>query len=157
MIRSGMTLSEIIITIGVIAFAVPLILAATGNAYQIRQAAEVDTRSAWLARDVQRRIINGWTASASNSGDEETFPFPTSSPSTMEISFSQNGTWLRESTDRAAYLALIKAEPFTSNSVQSQLTPLARITITIQYPAKASPNHRKQLSYQFLSSRNGMP
>lgn len=152
-----MTLSEIIIALGVIACTIPLILAATGNAYQTRQAAEADTRSAWLVRDVQRRIMDGWAQPGSKTGDLHAIPFPTSSPTTMELSFKQDGTWLPYGSDQAAYLALIKAEPYMPEPAHAQVTPLARITIRIQYPAKAPSNHRKQLSYRFLSSRNGMP
>ena len=156
-LKSGMILSEIVIAIGIIAFAIPLILAATGNAYQTRQAAEADTRSAWLVRDVQRAIMNEWANSGSNTAIENTFPFPTSSPVTMELSFRQDGISTPEGSDKAVYLALIKAEPYMPSVDHSQRTPLARVSIKIQYPAKASPNHRKQLTYQFLSTRNGMP
>ncbi len=156
-LKSGMTLSEIVIAIGIIAFTIPLILAATGNAHQTRQAAEADTRSAWLVRDVQRKIMNEWANSGSNSAIENTFTFPTSSPVTMELSFKRDGSWLPRESDEAVYVALVRAEPYMPNTDHSRSTPLARVTIKIQYPAKASPNHRKQLTYQFLSTRNGMP
>lgn len=156
-LKSGMTLSEIVIAIGIIAFTIPLILAATGNAYQTRQAAEADTRSTWLVRDVQRAIINDWENSGSNTAIEDAFPFPTSSPSTMELRFNQHGTWLPRESDNAVYLALVKAEAYMSNTDHSQGTPLARVSIRIQYPAKASPKYRKQLTYQFLSTRHGIP
>ncbi len=59
--RPGMTLMEVVIAIGVVAFVVPLILAATGSAGSSRRDAEADTRSAWIAKEVQRQMILKWS------------------------------------------------------------------------------------------------
>ncbi len=58
--HTGMTLMEVVIAIGVVAFVIPLILAATGSAGNSRRNAEADTHSAWIARDVQQNMIVAW-------------------------------------------------------------------------------------------------
>ena len=155
----GMTLTELVIAIAIIAFAIPLILAASGGAHQTRQAAEADTRSSWLVRDVQRRIINGWSVPMPSRGFEKSFPFPSAgSPEvTMELSYNQDGELLAEANGQATYLVTVTAEPYVPPPNQTIASTLALISINIQYPAKAFPNKRKKLTYQFISLRNGIP
>lgn len=158
MLKSGMTLSEVVIAMGIIAFSVPLIIAASGGAHHSRQAAEADTRSAWLVRDVQRKIMSGWAEAETSSDIENAFPFPSAySPEVvMELSYKQDGALLAEETDQAIYIVKVEAEPYLPRLNQSKASSLARVSIQIQYPAKASPNKRKKLTYQFISTRDGV-
>lgn len=154
----GMTLSEVVIAIAIIAFTIPLILAASGGAQHTRQAAEADTRSAWLVRDVQRRITNEWSEATQNSDHENAFPFPT--PATPEVTidmcYMKDGRYIPEDIDQAVYLVTVKAEQYTQSADYPMAAALARITIEIQYPANASSNNLKKLTYQYLSARVGM-
>ncbi len=158
MLKSGMTLSEVVIAIGIIAFSVPLIVAATGGAHHSRQAADADTRSAWLVRDVQRKIMSEWAEAMKPSGYEITFPFPSADTPevAMELRYKQDGALLVEDADQATYLVKVEAEPYLPRLNQSKASSLARVSIQIQYPAKASPNKRKKLTYQFISTRDGI-
>ncbi len=158
MLKTGMTLSEVVIAIGIIAFSIPLIVAASGGAYHSLQAAEADTRSAWLVRDVRRNIMSGWAEAMESSDFEHAFPFPSvNSPKVvMELRYRQDGTLLVEDTDQAIYIVKVEAEPYLPRLNQSKATSLARVSIQIQYPAKASPNKRKKLTYQFISTRDGV-
>lgn len=158
--KRGLTLTEVVIAIAIIAFTIPLILAASGGAHQTRQAAEADTRSSWLVRDVERRIMNGWSETAPSSGFAKSFPFPSADTPevTMELSYKQDGRLLAEATTgQATYLVTLTAEPYVPTPNQTNAPTLALISINIQYPAKASPNKRKELTYQFISSRHGIP
>jgi type II secretory pathway pseudopilin PulG len=158
MSKAGMTLSEVVIAIGIIAFSIPLIVAASGGAYQSRQAAETETRSAWLVRDVQRNIINKWAQTKTPSNFENTFPFPSiDSPQVvMELRYKQDGTLLADDTDQAIYLVKVMAEPYFAHVNQSKALSLAKVTIHIRYPAKASSKNRKILIYQFICTRDGI-
>lgn len=158
MLKSGMTLSEVVIAIGIIAFSVPLIVAASGGAHHSRQAAEADTRSAWLVRDVQRKIMSGWAEAETSSDMKNAFPFPSaySQEVVMELSYKQDGTLPNEETDQAIYIVKVEAEPYLPRLNQSNASSLARVSIQIQYPAKATPNKRKKLTYQFISTRDGV-
>jgi len=50
--RRGLTLMETVVALGVLAVAVPLVLAAMGTALEVRRDAEVDTRAAFIARSL---------------------------------------------------------------------------------------------------------
>ncbi len=159
MLKRGMSLAEVVMAIAVIAFSIPLILAATGGAHRSRQDAEADTRSAWLVRDVQRIINNEWSEIAQPFVPKISFPFPSgdSSEATMELAYKQDGTLITdEDIDQAVYLVTVEAGTYMTNANHSTASSLALITINIQYPAKAAPNNRKKLTYQFVSAREGI-
>lgn len=159
MLKRGMTLAEVVMAIAVIAFCIPLILAATGAAHRSRQDAEADTRSSWLVRDVQRRINNEWSEILQPFVPKISFPFPSedSSEATMELAYKQDGTLITaEANDHAVYLVTAEARAYVPDANHSTPSSLALITIQIQYPAKASPNHRKKLTYRFVSARDGI-
>ncbi|MES2982321.1 MAG: type II secretion system protein [Verrucomicrobiota bacterium] len=153
LMERGMTLSEVVMAIGIIAFSIPLIVAASGGAHRSLEAAEVDTRSAWVVRDVQRRIINAWSDSASSSHLETPLAFPSAATPevTWELGYKHDGTFLADGIDQAVYIVTVKAEPYTPNLHHSSAPALALVSIKIEYPAKASPNKRKKLSYQFIA------
>lgn len=156
--KPGMTLSEVVIAIGIIAFSIPLILAATAGAHRSLQAAEADTRSAWLVRDAQRRIISAWSYSAPTAHLDTPLAFPSADTpeATLELCYKHDGTFLAEDSNQAVYLVTVEAEPYMAAVNNSSAQPLALVSIKIEYPAKASPNKRKKLSYQFISTRDGI-
>lgn len=151
--QRGMTLSETVIAIGVIAFAIPLILAATGSAHQSRRAAEADTRSAWLARDIQRKITGDWSVRTTDGSLQDKFPFPETRAVEKEWSFNQQGGVTEAGSVTEVYRVYIKAEPFVPEMEAPTASGLVRVSISIRYPAKAVPEKRRHVDYQFLSAR----
>jgi hypothetical protein len=155
--KRGTTLTEVVIAVSVIAFSVPLILAATGGAHQSRQDAEVDTRSAWIVGDVKRRIINEWASAIQRTDEKESLIFPSieTPRSTMEIYYDQQGSLIEQDDEKAVYMVSVEASPYTQSSHDSGISNMARVIIKIQYPAKASSNNQKKLTYQFVSTQYG--
>jgi type II secretory pathway pseudopilin PulG len=156
----GMTLAEVVIAISILAFSIPLILAATGAAHRSRQATEADTRSAWLIRDVQRNIINGWSQKSQNENFVVSLNFPEvgAPKANVELVYKQDGTLILDhDVKNAVYLVTIEAEPYSQNTDYNKTAPLALISVRIQYPAKAGASKQTKLSYQFVTTREGMP
>lgn len=158
-LKSGMTLSEVVIATAIIAVCIPLMMAASGGAYRSNLDAEADTRSAWLVRDVQRRIISRWAESSSYAHSEMPFAFPSAdSPgSIMELNYKNDGTLLSDDINQATYLVTVEAEAYTPETGNTPVSSLAIVSIIIEYPAKASSNHRKKLTYQYISRRDAIP
>lgn len=154
--KRGMTLAEVVIAIAIIAFSIPLILAATGGAHRSRQAAEADTRSAWLVRDVQQRIFNTWSATSQPISLDFPFPSASSPKVTMELRYTQDGTLIDENLYQAVYLVSVEAEPYIQTPDHPTSSSLALISIKIEHPAKATSNKRTKLTYQFVSTREGI-
>lgn len=153
--KRGVSLTEVVIALSVIAFSVPLILGATGGAHQSRQDAEADTRSAWIVGDVKRRIINDWASLTqySDSKDELIFPSIENPKSTINMFYDQQGTLMGQDDEKAVYLVTVEASPYVQTHYYSDILPLARVIIKIQHPAKASPDKQKIVTYQFISAR----
>lgn len=158
--RSGMTLMEVVIAIGVVAFVVPLIFAATTSAGNSRRNAEADTRSAWLARHAQRQIIAAWAQPPVESDIETPFPFPEAAAAAsppVVLLYDREGEFVSEGGEvdedspsrvpNAAYVVTVTAE--------TQDGPIALVSITVSHPAKSAPANRGTYRYKFLSTRQG--
>lgn len=172
-IAPGMTLMEVVIAVSVMAFAVPLIFTATTSASRSRLAAEADTRSVWLTREVQREIILKWS---DDSNIEEqsiistSFPFPDagSGDSTKTLIFNNTGEFVSEGSTSdqdapstipgAAYVVSVKAETYTPPGAAATTgqDTLARVTIDVANPAKTIPGKRSQYRYIFITTRQGL-
>ena len=168
-----MTLMEVVIAIGVVAFVVPLILAATGSAGSSRRDAEADTRSAWIAKEVQRQMILKWSEdqTVEDQSDIETaFPFPGSGlgVSSKTLIFDSEGGFLSEgsSTDLdrtsrtipdAAYVVAVEASKYTPPGAfaSSGIDTLALVSIRISHPAKSPEASRSTFRYNLITSRHG--
>lgn len=147
---------EVAIAIGVVAFAIPLILAATSSVGTSRRDAEADTRSAWVAKHVQQQVIAKWTEPSMESEIESSFTFP---QTTTNLFYDRDGIFLAEdeaadpdspsSVPDAVFMVSIDAKP------QSDSTAL--VSITVQYPAKAAAKDRSSYLYKFVSIRRGLP
>lgn len=154
--QRGMTLAEVVIAIAIIASTVPLILAATSAAHRARQSTEADTRSAWLVRDVQRRIQHEWTEPEKKSNLKIPFQFPTeNSPEvTMELAYRKDGTFVpADDMKNVVYFAWIKAESYMQTTNKPKSLPLALVSIKIQ----AASHKRTKLNYRYVSTREGIP
>lgn len=167
-----MTLMEVVIAIGVVAFVIPLILAATGSAGSSRRSAEADTRSAWIAREVQRQMILKWSATPGiqdQSVIKTAFPFPGSAlgVSSKTLIFDREGAFVAEGSDAdataasavpdAAYVVAVEARKYSpaGASPSSGQDKLARVDIRVIHPAKSAPGSRSTYRYNLVTTEQG--
>lgn len=164
--KRGMTLMEVIIALGVVAFVMPIILTATGSANLSRLGAEADTRSAWLAREVQREVISAWADPARESVIETSLDFPQfADESSPEIlAYDSDGNFLTKGAPedlsgpskipKATYLVAIHGEAHSPPNL-THGSSLSLLRIRVLHPAKAPPAKRSDLRYHLISSRQG--
>jgi type II secretory pathway pseudopilin PulG len=165
--KTGMTLTEVVIALGVVAFVIPVILATTGNANLSRLGAEADTRSAWLARETQREIISAWADPAAESvfGASLDFPEFASGSSPEILAYDSDGNFLAKGTPqdltgpskipKATYLVAVHSELHRPANLAPDSNSLSLIRIRVLHPAKASPAKRSDLRYHLISPRQG--
>jgi type II secretory pathway pseudopilin PulG len=165
----GMTLMEVVIALGVMAFVIPIVLTATGSANISRLSAEADTRSAWLAREVQREIITAWTVPAPTpaSAFGAALAFPVfATPTAPEIlAYDSDGNFLAKGTaadltaaskiPKASYLVAVHGEVHRPPNLAAGPDTLSLLTIRVLHPAKAPAAKRSDLRYQIISPRQG--
>lgn len=161
---AGLTLMEVVVALAVMAIALPLILSASVVAMRTRGHAEADTRSAWLARQIQRELWQAWSGQAS-----PIFPRkPTVSVSAQEetaeiLLFDREGNYLKRgelwdlregtSENSAAYLVRLHAMlPPSSNSSAFDSNKLVLIELWVEHSARAPQHKRSAQSYRFLIS-----
>ena len=166
--KRGMTLTEVVIALGVVAFVIPIILAATGSANSSRLGAEADTRSAWLAREAQREIISAWADPERESAFGAPLDFPEfadeSSPEILV--YDAEGNFLAKGTaedlsapsriPKATYLVAVHGEAHLPPHLAPGTNSLSLLRIRILHPAKAPPAKRSDLRYQIISPRQGI-
>lgn len=164
---SGMTLMEVVIALSVIAFAIPLILAAIGSANDTRGRAEADTRSAWLAREVEREIVSSWADPAPESafGTPLTFPEFATAADPEILAYDSEGNFLEKGvsadlsspskTPKAAYLVAVHGETHRPLNIDTSPDSLSLLTIRVLHPAKAPAATRSDLRYHIISPRQG--
>jgi type II secretory pathway pseudopilin PulG len=167
-LRRGLTLMEAVIALGVIAFAVPLIVAASSQSSKSRVSAEADTRSAWLAQDLQRQLIDSWN-------DRVTIAFPTkplfpdfgTATSPIVLLYDNDGTFIQTGTpqeftngstnQRASYLISVYGTGATPNNLTTAEKNLSKVTISIENPAKAKAPIRNRNVFTMLIPRQTAP
>ena len=170
--QPGMTLMEVVIAIAVVAFVVPLILAATGSAGSSRRSAEADTRSAWIARQVQQELIVSWGEHPEKSvfGDKPSIPrsFPTwpSQRKTPEILlFDSDGEFIAKGSGAdlesasqvkdATYIVAAYSEEYNPPNLPAIANSLCILHIRIIHPAKANPGNRSTFRYNLITTKQG--
>ena len=154
--QTGMTLTEVLVTLAILGFTVPVILAATAWSLRSRQAAEFDTRSNWMLRDVQQRITMKWASRDLASGIDQAFPFPNQDnpePS-IEWLYDQDGE-LAKNPSEAAYLVRVVAKLYQPDERSSSPLKLVKISITIHSSARATLNQRNQRVFHYITSGKG--
>lgn len=161
-----MTLMEVIIALGVVAFVMPIILTATGSANLSRLGAEADTRSAWLAQEARREVISAWADPAHESVIEAPLDFPQfADESSPEIlAYDSDGNFLTKGAPedlsgpskipKAAYLVAVHGEAHSPPNL-THGSSLSLLRIRVIHPAKAPPAKRSDLRYHLISSRQG--
>lgn len=164
----GMTLMEVVIAIGVVAFVIPLILAATGSAGDSRRSAEADTRSVWLARQVQQEVLSKWAEPPRSSVIESAIAFPAfaSADSPEVLAYDTGGVFLAKGSaadltapskvPNAAYLVAVHAEAYEPVGVPAVPGKLAMLHIRVIHPAKAAPGGRSTYRYNLVTPRQGI-
>lgn len=162
-----MTLMEAVIAIGVIAFVVPLILAATASSGNSRRSAEADTRSAWLAREIQRQVLIKWSDDEGESIIDSSLSFPTfgSEGAPIILAFDIDGNFLEAAASidldrsskipKAVYLVSFYGEEHVPTNQPDLSTELSLLRIRIHSPATASPATRATFRYNLVTPRQG--
>lgn len=163
----GMTLMEVVIAIGVVAFVIPLILAATGSAGNSRRNAEADTRSAWLARNIQQELILSWGENPSQSIFETSQDFPdlATAEAPEILLYDADGEFLQKGSSQdfdkpskvagATYVVALSADEYRPPGLATTANPLALVRLRVLHPAKSAPGKRSTYRYGFITSRHG--
>lgn len=164
--RTGMTLMEVAIAIGVVAFAVPIIFAATASSAKSRLNAEADTRSAWLAKEVHRQIISKLAEPFRESVITTDIGFPVFADESepLVLAYDSDGNFLAEGSasdidspsriPNATYLVAIHGEAHTPrNLTAANSIPLSLVHIRVLHPAKSTPGNRSVLRYKLITFR----
>lgn len=164
----GMTLMESVIALGIIAFAVPLVLSTTAVSTRTRINAETDTRSAWLARTVQRELTDSWRAQPSAMfTPAPAFPNFASATAPEVLLFDAEGRFLSRGNSNdytngsrnanAVYLVSVHSQRQSPANITTNENLLARVQITVAHNAKAPLSKRVPCSYTVLIPRQITP
>lgn len=157
-----MTLIEAMISIGVLAVALPLVYGAMGEAGKSGAVAEAETRSAWIIPVCLREVR------ASREGRSEYFPetaegeeFPGSGEEWV-LAFAADGSLVgkvgesdfengvREvEGEDVRYLVTMSAEAEDPEAagVSAGVEPMLRLEFVIEYPAAAPEEQRRSLEF----------
>lgn len=153
--KSGASLMETVIAMGVLALAIPLVFAAVAAAGNSGRSAEAETRAAWIVPACLREI------DASRAGLSSYFPttetgetFPPAGK-VWALGFSADGalagTLEKEDYNHGTaqiaagpirYIASLSAEP-TLTAGQAML----RVRVSVEYPAIAPAGKRRSLDF----------
>jgi len=159
----GLTLMETVIAIGVVAFAVPMFLAMAKSAGESRLRAEADTRSAWLAREVQREVSAKWTNPSQTRifSDPLGFPAFASESAPVLLAYDVEGNFISPAAPadftspsgirNASYLVSIHGESYTPPSGSPASGTLCLLHIRVSHPARAAPENRRVFHYKTIS------
>lgn len=164
----GLTLMEAVIALGIIAVAVPLVLSATAVSTRTRISAEADTRSAWLARAVQRELTDAWrTLPSAMFTPAPTFPNFASATAPEVLLFDAEGRFLSRGNSNdftngsrnanAVYLVSVHSQRQNPANITTNENLLARVQITVSHNAKAPLAKRVPCSYTVLIPRQIAP
>lgn len=162
-----MALMEVVIAIGVIAFTIPIILAATGAVMGTKASAEADTRSAWLAREAQRQIIANWRDDeVSDIVTDLAFPEFALSASPIVLLYDGNGEFLAEGgaqdltassgVNGAVYLVTFHGERYIPPNASGSPDVLSLLRIKVLHPAKGAPESRIAYCYKVVTPQGGV-
>jgi len=160
----GMTLLETVIAIGVIAVAVPLVLAATGASMADRMNAEADTKSAWLAKNVEEQVAAIWATPRQPSDLPKTlnldFPVTGTEADPVVLIYDQDLNFVAEggSSDfksgsklaNARFLVAIHSTAQAPGNLTTTSPEMARLFLRIESPAKAPDKKRQSNKYSIL-------
>lgn len=163
--QRGLTLMEAVVALGVIAVAVPLILSASAVTTRTRSNAEADTRSAWLAREVQRELTQAWRGLPTAMFPElPTFPVLATEEAPEILLFDQDGGYLGRGKDgdlqsgvpvgAAQYMVLLHALAMSpTNMTATSPDALSQVHVRVAHSARAPRAKRILYHYTILIPR----
>ena len=166
--RRGMSLMEVVIAIGIVAFVIPLLLTMTASSGDSIRSSEADTRSAWLARKAQREVLSKWAEPERESVITDSLAFPafSSEAEPLILAFDAAGEFISKGTaqdlsassgiPRASYLVSLYAEAYTPPGATASAS-LSMLRIRVLHPAKSAPAKRSQYRYNLITARQGTP
>jgi len=165
----GLTLMETVIAVGIIAFAVPIILATTSNSTKIRRDAEGETRASWIVTDLQRMLTESWR-NIPHEALTPAPPFPdfASEEAPLVFHYDIDGRFLQTGTTsdvqngsklpRSVYLVtLYGTGQDPQNFLPVQPKQLSLVTVDIHYPSAAPRAKRQISSYNVMIPRQTPP
>jgi hypothetical protein len=165
----GLTLMEAVVALGVIAVAVPLILSASAVTTRTRTNAEADTRSAWLAREVQRELTQAWRGLPSEMFPERpSFPNLASEQSPEILLFDPDGRYLARGnagdlergvvTGAASYMVMLHATARPpANMTAGTADALSQVQLRVAHTSRAPRAKRLVYPYTILIPRQTAP
>lgn len=159
-----MTLMETVIAIGVIAFAVPLVLSATAAGLSDRRNAESETRAAWLAAEVARQVAARWATPPAPSylpaSLETDFPVIASESAPWVLLYDQAGAFAEVGgpqdlengikTGKASFIVTVWAAAQMPANLKQPADKLSRLTIQVQQPARATLAKRRVYPFSVI-------
>jgi prepilin-type N-terminal cleavage/methylation domain-containing protein len=165
--RRGMTLMEVVIAIGIVAFVIPVMLTMTASSGDSLRSSGADTRSVWIAREVQREILSKWAQPERESVIPGTLAFPAFSSETepLVLAFDAAGEFISQGeaqdlTDSsgipgATYLVSMYAEAHTPPGTAVAAGSLSMLRIRVLHPAKSASTKRSSFQYNLITTRQG--
>lgn len=158
--RRGFTLMEVVVALGIVAFAVPLILTTLASSSRARLQSENDTRSAWLARDVQQELIAAWSAQQSVINPAPAFPQFANPTTPLVLLYDKEGKFISQGTSDdfsrghatggAFYLVSLYGEPALASPLKEGTSDLCHLSLSIESPAAARKEKRSRFVYQAM-------
>lgn len=163
--KSGMTLIEVVVALGVIAFAIPAIFAMIGATGTKRRDIEADTRAAWLAREVQREVFSAWARPVRSSLFDAELNFPEfgTKENPEILLYDGEGNFLKKGNSsalqnpchgaRAVYVVTVYATKLEHESFEK----LSHVWLRVLHPAQAQAQKRSHYAYHWLSTQHETP
>lgn len=165
----GLTLMEAVIALGVIAMTVPIMLSASAVTSRTRRHAEADTRSAWIAREVQQELTHAWRGMPSEMFPQKpSFPELATEEQPEILVFDAEGRYLSRATEvelqhgmavgSAQYVVLLYAVAHPpANMTLGALDSLAHVHLRVTHSARAPQAKRAVSCYSMLIPRQTPP
>lgn len=164
----GLTLMEAVIAIGIVAVAVPLILAATSAASKSRINSEADTRAAWIAKETQRQLIDAWRGLPDTYfPTKPAFPAFSSEAEPLVLLFNQSAGLIGpgnpevhasgSSNPDAYYMVAIHGEAAIPSTADQADNSLSKVFISVEHNAKSPRSKRKSNPFLVLIPRQTAP
>ncbi|MGD7654609.1 MAG: hypothetical protein ACQCXQ_15430 [Verrucomicrobiales bacterium] len=156
---SGATLMEAVISIGVLAVALPLVYGAMGEAGRSGMNAEAETRSAWIVPVCFQEVKasrEGRSAYFPETADGEEFP---AAGGLWALAFTAEGKLAGKVTsaeydagvttvdgEGVRYVVTMSAEEEASEDADDE--PMLRLEFVMEYPAGVPAKKRRSLEFQ---------
>lgn len=164
----GLTLMEAVIAIGIVAVAVPLILAATSAASKSRINSEADTRSAWIAKETQRQLTDAWRGMPNTYfSTKPAFPTFSSETEPLVLLFNQSAGLIGpgnpeiyatgSSNPEAYYMVTVHGEAAIPSTADQADNSLSKVSISVEHSAKSPRAKRNSNPFLVLIPRQTSP